>query len=82
MLKTSTTQTQFTKMMKYTVTWNMPYQGQGNSTKASASYDLAEGAYRKLVAAQCEPGCSGARCVNASGVRVSERQLRAWAKIK
>lgn len=82
MLKTSTIQTQLTKTMKYTVTWNMPYQGANQSTAASASYDTAEGAYRKLVAAQCEPGCSRAKVINARGEQVTERQLRAWAKIK
>jgi len=67
---------------KFTIFWNRPYQGIRESTTASTECETAHGAYRALVTAQTEPGCTHTKVVNYRGARVTARQLRAWARIK
>jgi hypothetical protein len=69
-------------MSKYTVTWEMPYQGKGVETKRIEHFERAEAAYRQLVSVQCDPECTKGRAMTYDGRPVTSRQLRAWAKIK
>ena len=65
--------------MKYTISWDMPYQGAGVSTCRAESYEKAAEAYEQLISVQCDPGCSRAKAM-IKGREISTRQLRAWAR--
>jgi len=69
------------KGMKYRVTWMRPPQLDGASRLGEIETDSAKGAYWAMVGAETEPGCSQGKAYDASGSRVSFRQLRAWGRI-
>lgn len=56
---------------KYTVTWTLPYQGEGESTAASDSYPTLRGAYRRYDEILAELGRGARPKVLVDGVRVS-----------